>query len=98
MTLYAGLPLKPGDYMDLEFETPGRTRVSAIVRNRTGYCFGLEFLTPLGSEAPKAVTVVRPPKTAESGDLRSVLRRKEVEMERLRKEIATLRVYGKFSR
>lgn len=98
MTLYAGLPLKPGDYMDLEFETPGRTRVSAIVRNRTGYCFGLEFLTPLGSEAAKPANVVRPPKAAEKGDVRSVLRRKEIEMERLRKEIATLRVYGKFTR
>jgi len=101
MTLYAGLPLKPGDYMDLEFQTPGRTRVCAIVRNRTGYCFGLEFLTPLGTETPKAApaaTVVRPPKAADNGDLRSVLRRKEVEMERLRKEIATLRVYGKFTR
>lgn len=97
MTLYAGLPLNPGDYMDLEFQTPGRTRVSAIVRNRTGYCFGLEFLTPLGAEAPKASIAVRPPKP-ENGDVRSVLRRKEVEMERLRKEIATLRVYGKFTR
>jgi hypothetical protein len=97
MTLYAGLPLNPGDYMDLEFQTPGRTRVSAIVRNRTGYCFGLEFLTPLGTEAPRASIAVRPPKP-ENGDLRSVLKRKEVEMERLRKEIATLRVYGKFTR
>jgi hypothetical protein len=97
MTLYAGLPLNPGDYMDLEFQTPGRTRVCAIVRNRTGYCFGLEFLTPLGTEAPKALVAVRPPKP-ENGDVRSVLKRKEVEMERLRKEIATLRVYGKFTR
>jgi hypothetical protein len=84
--------------MDLEFQTPGRTRVSAIVRNRTGYCFGLEFLTPLGSEAPKASVQVRPSRSAESGDLRSVLRRKEIEMERLRKEISTLRAYGKFTR
>jgi hypothetical protein len=41
---------------------------------------------------------VRPPKAGESGDLRTVLRRKEVEMERLRKEISTLRAYGKFTR
>jgi hypothetical protein len=98
MTLYAGLPLKPGDYMDLEFQTPGRTRVSAIVRNRTGYCFGLEFLTPLTTEAPKSSVQVRPPKAAENSDLRTVLRRKEVEMERLRKEISTLRAYGRFTR
>ena len=95
MTLYAGLPLKPGDYMDLEFQTPGRTRVSAIVRSRTGYCFGLEFLTPLGSETKPAKGK---PQATSKGDVRAVLRRKEIEMDRLRKEIATLRSYGKFQR
>lgn len=95
MTLYAGVPLNPGDYMDVEFQTPGRTRVSAIVRSRTGYCFGLEFLTPLGSEPKPAHGK---PQAASKGDVRSVLRRKEVEMDRLRKEIATLRSYGKFQR
>jgi hypothetical protein len=97
MTLYAGLPLKPGDFMDLEFQTPGHTRVSAIIRSRTGYCFGLEFLTPLGVENPKP----NPPAPAASasnvGDLRTVLRRKEKEIERLRSEIATLRTYGRFT-
>jgi PilZ domain-containing protein len=95
MTLYAGLPLKPGDYMDVEFQTPGRTRVSAIVRSRTGYCFGLEFLTPLGSTLKSAKESANP---AGKVDLRTVLRRKELEMDRLRKEIATLRTYGKFPR
>jgi len=95
MTLYAGLPLKPGDFMDLEFETPAHTRISAIVRSRTGYCFGLEFLTPLGGENPKPVA--KPPVAPPSGngDLRSVLQRKEKEIERLRSEIATLRNYGR---
>jgi hypothetical protein len=95
MTLYAGIPLKPGDYMDLEFQTPGRTRVSAIVRNRTGFCFGLEFLTPLGSEPKPAKTPSQPTTKV---DVKSVLRRKEIEMDRLRKEIATLRSYGKFQK
>jgi len=92
MTLYAGVPLKPGDLMDLEFQTSG-ARVAAIVRNRTGFCFGLEFLTPLGVDKP------RPAAVAPSGDdLRTVLRRKELEIERLRKEVATLRTFGKFTR
>jgi hypothetical protein len=94
MTLYAGLPLKPGDFMDLEFQTPGRTRISAIVRNRTGYCFGLEFLTPLGTESHKA----KPPAPAAphaKTDLKSVLKRKEREIERLRSEISTLRNFGR---
>ena len=97
MTLYAGLALKPGDFMDLEFETPGHTRVSAIVRSRTGYCFGLEFLTPLGTEnsKPSSQTPAPSPSPSNNGDVRSVLRRKEKEMERLRNEIATLRNFGR---
>jgi len=94
MTLYAGVPLKPGDQMELEFQTPGGARVVAIVRNRTGYCFGLEFLTPLSAESPKTAMVRKAP-PSEGGDVHAVLRRKEIEMERLRKEIATLRTYGK---
>jgi hypothetical protein len=96
MTLYAGLPLQPGDFMDLEFQTPGRTRVSAIVRSRTGYCFGLEFLTPLGADRPKPNPAPAVSAT-NSNDLRAVLKRKEKEIERLRSEIATLRTYGRFT-
>lgn len=108
MTLYAGAPLKPGDLMDIEFQMPGGARIAAVVRNRMGFCFGLEFLTPLSGESPKTVAVRKPvspersaapadrnPVPAESGDVRAVLRRKEIEMERLRQEIATLRTFGK---
>jgi hypothetical protein len=95
MTLYAGLPLKPGDYMDVEFQTPGQTRVSAIVRSRTGYCFGLEFLTPLSAESPKPASPASPSAASNGGDLRRVLQRKEKEIQRLRSEIATLRTYGR---
>lgn len=93
MTLYAGVPLKPGDLMDLEFQTSG-ARVAAIVRNRTGFCFGLEFLTPLGVDRTKSVA--QQPAGPSGDDLRTVLRRKELEIERLRKEVATLRTFGKF--
>ncbi len=98
MTLYAGLPLKPGDFMDLEFQTPGRTRVAAIVRSRTGYCFGLEFLTPLGTENPKPSPKAPAASPSNGGDLHSMLQRKEKEIERLRSEIATLRSYGRSPR
>src|SRR5438552_12592520 len=47
MALYVGIHLEPGDLMEVEFDIPHRTRVAGIVRNRVGYCFGLEFLTPL---------------------------------------------------
>jgi putative methionine-R-sulfoxide reductase with GAF domain len=47
MALYVGIHLEPGDLMEIEFDIPHRTRVVGIVRSRVGYCFGLEFLTPL---------------------------------------------------
>jgi len=47
MMLYAGILLNPGDLLEIEFDTPVNSRVPAIVRTRDGYCFGLEFITPL---------------------------------------------------
>jgi len=94
MTLYAGVPLKPGDLMEIEFQTSG-ARVAAIVRNRTGFCFGLEFLTPLGVDKPRREATSPAPPSGD--DVRTVLRRKELEIERLRKEVATLRTFGKFT-
>ena len=47
MALYPGLTLKTGDPIEVEFQIPSRLRVACIIRNRTGYCFGLEFLALL---------------------------------------------------
>jgi hypothetical protein len=47
MTLYAGILLNPGDLLEVEFDTPLPSRMPAIVRSRNGFCFGLEFITPL---------------------------------------------------
>ena len=49
MTLYAGILLNPGDLLEVEFDTPTHSRVPAIVRSKSGFCFGLEFITPLPS-------------------------------------------------
>ncbi len=54
MSLYVGIHLEPGDLMEVEFETPYCARVKGIVRSRVGYCFGLEFLTPLVAAAKSA--------------------------------------------
>ena len=44
MELYAGVNLQPGELMEVEFRTTGRTiRVAGTVRNRSGFRFGLEF-------------------------------------------------------
>jgi hypothetical protein len=51
MALYGGVPLQPGDLMEVEFQTSNRLRVAASVRDRNGYCFGLEFLGLLGNDS-----------------------------------------------
>jgi hypothetical protein len=47
MSLYAGMSLQPGDLLEVEFELPFPRTVQAVVRNRTGYNFGLEFVETL---------------------------------------------------
>jgi hypothetical protein len=47
MGLYAGILVKPSDLLEVEFGTPCRFRMTAVVRQRSGYCFGLEFIAPL---------------------------------------------------
>jgi hypothetical protein len=47
MLLYAGILLKPGDLLELEFGAPYNSRVCAIIRSRSGFSFGLEFLSQL---------------------------------------------------
>jgi PilZ domain len=66
MEVYGGVPLRPGDLMEVEFRTAGTVRIAGIVRNRSGYCFGMEFLrlaaldseivlaTEFSSETPEA--------------------------------------------
>lgn len=44
MELYAGIRMEPGEVMEVEFRTMGRTiHVAGEVRNRSGFCYGLEF-------------------------------------------------------
>jgi len=44
MEVYTGVNLQPGELMEVEFRTGDRTlRVAGIIRNRSGFCFGLEF-------------------------------------------------------
>jgi hypothetical protein len=43
MELYSRVNQRPGGMMEVEFRTPGTIRVAGVVRNRSGFCFGLEF-------------------------------------------------------
>jgi hypothetical protein len=65
MALYGGVPLQPGDLMEVEFQTSNRLRVAASVRDRNGYCFGLEFLGLL----PDNTEGTRPDFAETAGDL-----------------------------
>jgi len=47
MSLYAGMWLKPGDLLEVEFQMPVARTVQAVVRNKTGFNFGLEFIETL---------------------------------------------------
>jgi len=50
MALYGGVCLEPGDLMSVEFQTSGKILVAGVVRSRSGFCFGLEFLDPLAPD------------------------------------------------
>lgn len=45
----AGIELKPGDLLEVEFQEPTCTRVMGVIRNRSGYSYGMEFLSPLST-------------------------------------------------
>jgi hypothetical protein len=63
MALYGGIDLQPGDLMEVEFQTCGKRRVAGVVRNRSGFCFGLEFLDLMANSETLA-DLVQPDRTA----------------------------------
>jgi hypothetical protein len=98
MALYGGVPMQPGDLMEIEFQTSSRLRVAASVRDRNGYFFGLEFLGLLPNEGdgpdPTHVRVV--PGENEMLALflqrhEAYLHQREFEIKRLRREIQEIR-------
>jgi len=101
MALYAGLQLKPFDLVEVEFQNPHHVKVAGIVRNRTGCCFGLEFLSPLpiatGSASNIEEVILEEQKTAETGITFSLrmrdlyLHEKRVEIQRLKRDLAALK-------
>ncbi|HEY4780536.1 MAG TPA: PilZ domain-containing protein [Chthoniobacterales bacterium] len=104
MALHAPIALKPGDLMQLQFPTSRPSRVHAVVRNRTGQCLGLEFLSQLppddeamdrsmlpssvGRGSPKLRNPVRD--SCNPQTLYAGLRRKQEELRQVRMEIEAL--------
>jgi len=59
MALYGGIDLLPGDLMEVQFQNSGKVRISGIIRNRSGFCFGLEFLD--ATRSPEAISQLLEP-------------------------------------
>ncbi len=106
MAVRSTLALKLGDKMRVQFQT-NPSDVTAVVRNRKGDCFGLEFLPPLpvGDRTPNQSTSVcnlagaDTPESQESArhscspkTLLAGLRRKLLEIEQLQREIDALKL------
>jgi hypothetical protein len=62
MELYGGVQRMPGDLLEVEFRTSECLRIAGIVRNRSGYCFGLEFLRLSKSNLPDPIRPESAPK------------------------------------
>jgi hypothetical protein len=107
MALRAPVAVRPGDLMGLQFPTSTPARVNAVVRNRTGECLGLEFLSqlPPDTEAGDESGVVSAslpqgsPEPLGSGPdycnpqaLFAGLRRKREELKQVQREIEALRL------
>lgn len=105
MALHALIALSPGDLMQLQFPTSPPSDVTAVVRNRTGDCFGLEFLAqlPLLNEARDRSKLLRSSVLGGSPELRqsvrascnpqtvyAALRRKQQELRHVQREIEAL--------
>ena len=105
MALYAPVALEPGDRVRLQFPTSTPSRVTAVVRSRTGECLGLEFLTqlPPDNEAKDGSIRLRGPLLQSLPDIRrspgnsfsqqtlyAGLCRKQEELRQLQREIEAL--------
>jgi hypothetical protein len=105
MAVHSALALKPGDLMQVEFPISKSAGVRGVVRNRKDDCFGVEFLpqpspgdlslnpsallrTPAATGRLKLQASGSRSHTAES--LLASLRRKQLEMEQVEKEIEAL--------
>jgi PilZ domain len=50
MALYVGIESRTHDLIEIEFYSLLNARVTGVIRSRSGYCYGLEFLSPLAIE------------------------------------------------
>jgi hypothetical protein len=107
MALHARIAVRPGDLMQLQVPTSPPIDITAVVRNRTGDCLGLEFLPqlPLLTEAREQTKLLRSSVPDGSPELRqsvrascnpqtvdAALRRKQQELRHVQMEIEALNI------
>jgi hypothetical protein len=61
MALYVGIESRTHDLIEVEFYSSLHARVTGVIRSRSGYCYGLEFLNPLATEQ-ESCRVAGPPR------------------------------------
>ena len=71
MALYVGIESRAHDLIEIEFHSLLNARVTGVIRSRSGYCYGLEFLSPLAIE--KESSQRRPSRRPETEDPRAAL-------------------------
>jgi hypothetical protein len=86
MSLYAAIPLQPGDSLEIECPPP-YAPLRGIIRTRDGYCFGVEFEASLSIRAGVARRALASFKQKHE----AFLRENEEEIVRMQKEVAALR-------
>jgi len=107
MALHARIAVRPGDLMQLQVPTSPPIDITAVVRNRTGDCLGLEFLPqlPFVNEGREESKLRRSSAAGGSPELRqaglascnpqtvyAALRRKQQELRHVQMEIEALNI------
>jgi hypothetical protein len=107
MALHARFAASLGDLLQLQFPTSPPTAITAVVRNRTGDCLGVEFLAhpPVANEArdrsklPRSSVLGGSPELRQSGrascnpqTVYAALRRKQQELRHVQREIEALNI------
>lgn len=92
MAVHSTLPLKPGDLMQVHFPTPNPSGVTAVVRNRTDDCLGLEFVAQLPPSNHLPESRELPRNSCNPKTLFASLRRKQLEIKQVLREIEALKL------
>lgn len=97
MALYVGIESRAHDLIEIEFHSLLNARVTGVIRSRSCYCYGLEFLNPLAIEPELSKSP--PLRGPEAEDPREVLSPGALQMfEQIRKTQGDAAAYAVLAR